>query len=391
VDSGYSEIEIKHMSLALSLAEKAAGLNHQNPLVGAVVADGETVLGTGYHLFETIEHAEPKAIREAGEKARGASIYVNLEPCSHYGRTPPCVDAIIKSGIRKVYFSIYDTDERVSTNGESALKNAGVEVDCGLLANQATELNRDYLKARATGLPWIVVKAAMSFDGKVGTAGETGLYITCDESLKITHELRAWCGGIMVGAETVRIDNPQLTCRLDSFKHVKADFDDGVLYPVSRQADNPARIVISSNPDFPPNTKLLDTSDTRTIVITSKDAATDSLKQMESHGVEIIRAESVDGEIGLHDPFRELAKMGIMSVMVEGGGILINSLESMRLVDEFYIFIAPVIIGGEDAPSWTSQAIKDIISFEFPTEDIQTFKSGRDILIRARVNPGLIT
>ncbi len=386
MDSEYSEIEINHMSLALSLAEKAAGMNQQNPLVGAVVADGETVLGTGYHLFETIEHAEPKAIREAAEKARGASIYVNLEPCSHHGRTPPCVDAIIESGIKKVYFSLHDTDERVSTNGESALKNAGVDVDCGLLANQAAELNRDYLKARATGLPWIVVKAAMSHDGKVGTAGKTGLYISCGESLKITHELRAWCNGIMVGAETVRIDNPQLTCRLDSFKHLKTDFDDGVLYPISRRADNPVRIVICRNPDFPPNTKLLDTSDTRTIVITSKDAASDSLKQLESHGVEIIRAESVDGEINLHEPLRELAGMGIMSVMVEGGGILINSLESMQLVDEFYIFIAPVIIGGEDTPSWTSPFIRDIISLKFPKEDIRTFKSGKDILIRARVN-----
>ena len=373
------------MSLALSLAEKAAGLNKQNPLVGAVVADGETVLGTGYHLFETIEHAERKAIRDAGEKARGASIYVNLEPCSHYGRTPPCVDAIIESGIKKVYFSIYDTDERVSANGESALKNAGVEVDCGLLANQATELNRDYLKARATGLPWVVVKVAMSHDGKIASKSKSGKYISCDESLKITHELRAWCDGIMVGAETVRIDNPQLTCRLDYFKLVKEDFDNGVLYPVSRQADNPVRIVISRNPDFPPNTKLLDTLDTRTIVITSINAESDSLKQMESHGVEIIRAESVDGEINLHEPFRELAGMGIMSVMVEGGGVLINSLETMKLVDEFYIFIAPVIIGGEDTPSWISQSIRDIISLKFPKEDIHTFKSGRDILIRARV------
>lgn len=391
MDSGYSEIEIKHMSLALSLAEKAAGLNHHNPLVGAVVADDETVLGTGYYLFEDVEHAEPKAIREAGEKARGASIYVNLEPCSHYGRTPPCVDAIIKSGIKKVFFSIHDTDERISRNGESALKNAGVDVNCGLLANQAAELNRDYLKARATGLPWVVVKVAMSKDGKIASIAKSGKYISCDESLKITHELRAWCDGIMVGAETVRIDNPQLTCRLDSFKHINEDFQDGVLYPVSQKKDNPVRIVISRKPDFPPNTKLLDTSDTRTIVITSKDAAPDSLKQMESHGVEIIRAESVDGEIGLHEPFRKLASMGIMSVMVEGGGILINSLESMRLVDEFYLFIAPVIIGGEDTPEWTSQSIRDIISLKFPQEDIHNYKTGKDTLIRARVNTKLIT
>lgn len=272
----------------------------------------------------------------------------------------------------------------VAINRRSTLRNAGVEVDCGLLASQAVELNRDYLKARSTGLPWIIVKVAMSLDGKVGTAGKSDFYITCEESLRTVHQLRASCSGIMVGAETIRTDNPQLTCRFDSFEHIENENENAVIYPLSSTTRNPVRIVISRNPDFSTDTKVLDTSEARTILITSNDIAPDNLLQWKSRGVEVLHEDLVDGEIDLRDVFKKLVNMGVMSILVEGGGVLINSLEKAKLIDEYYLFIAPDVIGGEKTPSWTSNAIKKIISNKSPRDNYATFKSGRDTLIRAR-------
>ena len=382
----FTEIDIKHMQHAIDLAEKGCGLNHPNPLVGAVVAKGETVLGQAYHLYRNREHAEVIALRQAGEDSKGATLYVNLEPCAHQCRTPPCTNSILAAGIERVVFSVQDPDERVRGKGEMILRSRGINVESGLLAEKATELNRDYLKAKLTGLPWVIVKVAMSLDGKIGLPNLQGEYFSCAESLKLVHNLRAWCDCIMVGAGTVRIDNPQLTCRLDSFKDVEQDITEEMMYPFPADNSNPARVIISGKLNMPENSNIFNTQDARTIVITCEDAPHEMVEKLKAAGVEIMITDSRNGLINTEPAFRGLANMGFHNVMIEGGGQLIGSLVEHKMVDEIYLSIAPILIGGSNSPTWLNRQVTSNIKNSPTLKNTGLFNTGRDVLVRARFN-----
>ncbi|MFH1516227.1 MAG: bifunctional diaminohydroxyphosphoribosylaminopyrimidine deaminase/5-amino-6-(5-phosphoribosylamino)uracil reductase RibD [bacterium] len=384
MDTEYSQIEINHMQLAIELAEKAAGLNRQNPLVGAVVAKGEDVISSGYHLYDNVEHAERIAIRKAAENAKGAVLYVNLEPCVHHGRTPPCVDAIIESGIAKVFFSIKDPDERVNGKSEKLLNDAGIGVDCGLLSDTASELNRHYLKVKNTGLPWVIVKVATSLDGRIGIKNIPGEYFSCDESLRISHMLRALCDGIMVGANTIRIDNPRLTCRLGSFSHVREKIEPGAVYPQPIGTANPVRITISRDLNIPVESNFLKTSHARSVAITGNDTSDEKINMLKEKGVEVLTVPKDGNQLDIHNALEKLVQIGIYSLVVEGGGELIGSLIRKQLVDEIYIAIAPVIMGDKNTISWISWDITQHVKDAPELNNVFVFKAGRDLVIRGR-------
>lgn len=380
----FTEVDIKHMERAIELAELGCGLNHPNPLVGAVVAKDGDILGSGYHLYEKIEHAETIALRQAGEKAKGATIYVNLEPCAHTCRTPPCTEAIIKSGISRVVYSIKDPDKRVCGCGDTILKNAGLNVESGLCAEKARELNRDYLKAQSTGHPWILIKNAMSIDGKIGLRGVSGEYFSSRESLSLAHELRAWCDAIMVGAGTVRIDNPRLTCRLDSFNDTPSSLSEEIIYPRALSNRNPVRIIVSRSLNIPVNSNVFNTIDARTIVITSENSDNEKHRILSDKGVEMVYVPMIDESIDLHAAFSILRSMGIMNIMVEGGGSLTGSLVAAGLPDELYLAISPVLIGGDNSPTWLEKKLTDSINSAPRIRNLKDFRTGDDILIRGR-------
>jgi len=380
----FNEIDYSHMSRALELAEKGAGLNHPNPLVGAVVAVGDRVTGQGYHLFENVEHAERIAINEAAALAKGATLYVNLEPCVHQGRALPCGDLIIQSGIKRVVFAINDPDPRVSGKGEQFLIEAGVKVEKGLMSERASELNRDYLKVKSTGLPWILVKVATSLDGKIGLKGVSRILFSCPESLKLVHRLRAWCDAIMVGANTIRIDNPQLTCRLHEFESVKLIENDDLIYPRPASHRNPVRIIISRNLDISMSSGIFDISDARTIVFCDCNANNEKIIKLKAMDVSIELVDSSDDGLNLEMVLRRLAEMGIMSVMVEGGGSLIGSLMSKGFVDEIYISVTPIIIGEASSVGWISKNLTENFHEMSGFKINGVFKIGTDCIIRAR-------
>jgi diaminohydroxyphosphoribosylaminopyrimidine deaminase/5-amino-6-(5-phosphoribosylamino)uracil reductase len=382
----FSDLDYSYMREAIRLAERGCGLNHPNPLVGAVIVKDNRIIGQGYHLYDNIEHAEPIAIRQAGTSSKGSTLYVNLEPCSHVCRTPPCIDAIIGSGIKKVIYSVRDPDERVNGKSEVILKTRGIEVEKGLLKELATELNRDYLKAKSTGIPWVVVKTAMSLDGKTGLQGVPGEYFSCRENQKIVHEIRAWCDGIMVGAGTVRIDNPRLTCRLESFEDVNQPVTDEMIYPVSSGRRNPTRIIISKSLDIPVESHVFDTTNAPTLVVTSDAADDNKINRLKDKGVSFILMPLIEGEIDVGHAFKGLVKKGIMSVMVEGGGRLIGNLVKRNLVDEMYISIAPILLGGTQSPVWIYEQVSDSITEAFRISEMKFFKTGVDILVRCRIN-----
>ena len=308
---------------ALRLAKKGEGSTSPNPMVGAVVFNRDGVIATGYHRKAGGPHAEVIALRRAGEKARGASLAINLEPCCHVGRTGPCTDAILRAGIKKVIFSIEDPFACVCGRGARFLIDNGIEAITGVGREEALRLNEVYLKFVTTGRPFVVLKTAQTLDGRIATRTGDSKWISCPESLTLAHRLRARYDAVAVGSGTVKADNPQLTVR-----HVKGR--------------NPYRIIITSSGKIPSKASLLiNNQDNKTIVATTRSVA-DSAVFASATKWQIRRGK---GGINLHHLMEEAAKHEITSILVEGGGRLATALLRERLVDKFYLVIAPMIMG----------------------------------------------
>lgn len=316
------------MRRALRLSARARGRTAPNPMVGAVVvADGRAV-GEGWHPRAGEPHAEVFALRAAGEAARGATLYVTLEPCCHYGRTPPCTDAVLASGVRRVVAAMSDPFPKVAGGGLARLREAGLEVECGLLEADAADLNRAYLKAVRTGLPWLTLKMATTLDGKIATRTGDSRWVTGEAARKHVHRLRDWHDAVLVGIGTARADNPQLTARL-------------------RGARDPLRVIIDHRAELSPDSTLARTArETPTLVIAGEAAKAEAL---EERGVQIERVPSRDGRVDLDAALRALVRRGVHSVLCEGGAVLAGSLLDAGLVDEVCWFLAPKLLGGADA------------------------------------------
>ncbi len=325
----------KYMRRAIELATRALGRTSPNPIVGAVVVENGEIVGEGYHQLAGTPHAEIHALSQAGQRAQGATLYVTLEPCCHHGKTPPCVDAIIASGIRRVVAAIEDPNPRVSGQGIARLKSAGIEVEVGVLEEEARRANEFFFKYITKGLPFVAVKTAMTLDGKIATRTGDSRWVTGEKARHFVHELRNIYDAVLVGLGTVVKDNPMLNTRLD----------------VEGKRD-PMRIILDGKLEIPLDSQVVMTANHQcTLVVTSRKADAGRIAVLEETGVEVLQVGDNPDLIPLTPLLKELARMGITSILVEGGGRVNASFLEAGLVDKVYWFIAPKICGGERAPT----------------------------------------
>ena len=329
-----------YMERALSLARLALGSTSPNPAVGAVIAKDGVIIGQGYTQPPGAAHAEIVAIKQAGEESQGATMYVTLEPCCHFGRTPPCTQAIIEGGIAEVHIATLDPNPLVSGRGRASLDEAGVKTVLGEREEEACELNEAYIKFITTGLPFVTVKFAMSVDGKIATKTGDSKWISGEESRKYVHQLRRVVDAIMVGVNTILIDDPRLTAR-------------NGLEQTGVQ-EKPIRVIVDSKARTRPTAQVFKQPG-RTLVAVTPDAPSSNTKELEKAGGEVLELPSHEGLVDLEALLAELVKREITSVLVEGGSTLLGSFFELFkfhekcLVDKVITFIAPVIIGGRDA------------------------------------------
>ena len=336
-----AEFAADPMARAVVLGSSALGSTSPNPSVGAVIVRDDRVIGEGHTFPAGQNHAEINALRQAGNEARDATLYVTLEPCCHYGRTPPCTDAIIAAGIRHVVFGVTDPNPRVSGGGAAALRAAGLTVECRPCP-EADQLHEAFAKHIVTGLPFVVAKFAMSLDGKIATRTGDSMWITGPMARARVQQMRKELDGIMVGIGTALADNPQLTARDDS----------GEPMPEALQ---PVRIVLDSTARMPATALMLQQPG-RTIVATAANAEPGRVATLESAGALVVSLPGADGRVdlaGLLSYLGEsgLGESGMVSLLVEGGGGVLGAMLDARLVDKVHAFIGPMLIGGVDARS----------------------------------------
>ncbi|MCF7875646.1 bifunctional diaminohydroxyphosphoribosylaminopyrimidine deaminase/5-amino-6-(5-phosphoribosylamino)uracil reductase RibD [Candidatus Bipolaricaulota bacterium] len=332
-----------YMNEALSLARRGGGFVNPNPQVGAVVVRDGEIVGKGYHEKFGAPHAEVRALEDAGTKAEGSTMYVTLEPCVHYGKTPPCTDAIIESGITRVYVAMKDPNSKVSGKGVDRLKEAGVEVFLGLMKEEAESVNEIYLHYVETGRPFVLLKLAMTMDGKIATKTGDSRWISSGPSRELVHELRARYSGVLVGVNTVISDDPRLNVR-------KAEGPDGT------------RFVLDTDGRTPPDARLLDLeSSAPTVIATGEGVSYGEVESLKEAGAEIWPLPASHGRIDLIDLLEKMGSSGYDSLLVEGGGEVAWDFLSQGLVDKVRFFYSPKIAGGEKAiPAVSGSGVEKI-------------------------------
>jgi len=326
-----TEIHASMMARAIELAR--FGDPSPNPHVGCVIAQSEAIVGEGYHESAGYEHAEVVAIRAAGENARGATLYVTLEPCNHLGKTPPCVDAILNAGIGHVVIGCRDPNPNVRGGGIERLQESGVEVSVGVLENEARTLIRPWSKFILTGLSYLSLKLAVSLDGRIATRTGASKWITCPESRARVQELRVSHDAVMVGINTVSSDDPRLTVR-------------------DVPGRDPIRIVVDSKLRLPLSSQLVTSAqEVPTCVITTLDSPKSAGENLEAAGVNVIRVPATaEGRCDMQIALNELAAREVVSILCEGGAELAGSLLAAGLVDELHVFVAPLLLGPRGRP-----------------------------------------
>ena len=321
------------MAEALALAARGKGFTSPNPCVGALVVRGSEVVGRGYHRRAGGDHAEVIALRGAGRRANGSTLYVTLEPCSHHGRTPPCVDRVIDSGVSRVVVAMADPNPLVRGRGLRRLRQAGIEVATGACREVAQRLNEDFVKFVTAGKPFVTLKLALSLDGKIATRTGDSKWITGPAARARAHQLRHEHDAILVGRGTVKSDDPQLTTRL----------------PRSRRGENPARVIAATGADLKPTARALADDGTARYVLCSAEAARSHGDRLAQRGVEVIPVRKGGGGLDLTQAMDALAKRGLTSVLIEGGSALAASALAAGIVDKAAFFYAPKLLGGTDS------------------------------------------
>jgi len=359
----------RFMDEALELAEGAAGLTSPDPMVGAVIVKKGKIISRGYHAQVGTPHAESYALMKAGRRSRGATMYVNLEPCCHWGNNPPCVDLIIRAGIKRVVAAMKDPNPLVSGKGFRQLRSAGVKVRVGVLKDRAKKLNEAFVKHITRGVPFVTMKAAMSLDGKICTSGGESRWISSKESRKLVHKMRGRVDAVMVGIGTVLKDDPSLTTRM--IKGARKD---------------PLKIIIDRNARVPLSSKAVRHSPERTLVVVSRGAAGDRIKKLGKMGVRIFKAPSRKDAVDLLAVMKFLGDEGVQSVMIEGGGGLAAGAINSGIVDRVMFFIAPKIIGGREALTPVEGAGVKRLADSVKLRDLACRKVGEDFLIEGRLS-----
>lgn len=354
-----------YMQLALELAVQGRGRTSPNPMVGAVVVRDGHVVGRGYHARAGAPHAEIGALEEAGEQARGATLYVTLEPCCHHGRTGPCTEAVIAAGISRVVMAMEDPNPRVSGQGAQRLQAAGIEVARGVLEQEAQRLNEVFIKYMGTGLPYVILKTATSLDGKIATVTGESQWITGPRAREFVHQLRDRYDAILVGIGTVLADNPSLTTRLPR-----------------GQGQDPVRVILDTRARTPVGARVVtQASDAVTIIVTTPGAPAEKVRQLREAGVQVLEMPGIDAGVNLPMLLVELGRRGITSLLVEGGARVNGSFIENNLVDKVYWFLAPKLIGGDQAPGALGGRGLSALSEAPVIEDISMHRFGADICI----------
>ncbi len=366
---------------ALSLALKAKGMTFPNPLVGALVVKGARIIGKGYHRKAGLAHAEIEALEDAGKKAQGASLYVTLEPCTHYGRTPPCVDKILEAGIRKVFIGITDPNPLNNGKGIKLLQEHGVAVRAGFLEDKLRKVNQSFIKYITKKIPYVTVKVGQSLDGKIATRTGDSKWITSDQAREFTHRLRNDYDAIMVGVNTVIRDNPFLAPVAPDKRFIPSLLRDSDSLHTERAGFT--RIIVDSHLSTPANANIFQ-KPYPVIIATLKETSGQEKenKTLLSQKAKILEVKENNGLVNLYDLLRKLAtRFEITNILVEGGGTLIGSLFDFDLVDRALFFIAPKIIGGKDAISSVMGRGISRVDKAFNLKDAGIKKAGNDFLI----------
>lgn len=332
----FTEIDKRMMRRALVLARKGAGWASPNPMVGAVVARGDTLVGEGYHERVGAPHAEVNALRQAGTRASEATLYVTLEPCNHHGRTPPCSLAVLNAGISRVVIGMADPNPKVEGGGADFLGSHGIQVQTGLLERECRLLNQAFIKHITTGLPYVTIKTAATLDGRIASRTGDSRWVSNEKSRRFVHRLRCELDSILVGIETALKDNPQLTARVRSRKPCR----------------QPVRIVLDRHLRIDPSSVLVQTAKEGPLwVACSEEAPSDRGSILEAAGVELLRLPLRDERLDLRALLRELGRRHLTSLLVEGGGKTIGGFLDQELADNFYFFYAPkVLVDAEGVP-----------------------------------------
>ncbi len=352
--------------MALALASRAEGRTSPNPMVGAVVVRRGRVVGRGYHHRAGGPHAEVLALEQAGSAAAGATLILNLEPCCHYGKTPPCTDAIIQARVARVVAGMRDPNPRVDGGGFEALRAAGIEVEVGVLEEACKRFNEEYVHFITTGRPFVILKLAASLDGRIATAKGASKWITGERARRHVHRLRSRVDAVMVGAGTVRADDPSLTVRLDD-----------------SPARNPARVVVDSALGISPRAKVFSArAQARVIVATTPRASAKNERRVAATGATVVRVRARRGRVDLAALLARLAKLGITSVLVEGGSELATALWRAQLVDKLMLFLAPCILGGDAVPAFGALEIPTLAQ-AVRLERAHVHRLDDDVLIEA--------
>lgn len=367
-NGGFLSYDEKYMRLAMQLAGNAIGRTSPNPLVGAVIVKDNRVVGCGWHRKAGTPHAEVHALNQAGELAQGADVYVTLEPCAHYGKTPPCAKALVEAKVKNVYGGLLDVNPKVAGKGFKILEDAGIHVEYGFLQDELRKQNEVFFKWIEHKKPFVVLKAAMTLDGKIATATGQSKWITNETSRAYGYKLRDIYDGIMVGINTVIEDNPMLTARVDGGK-------------------NPIRIVVDSSLKIDINANVVQDKSAKTIIATTDKADKDKILKLQAQDVDVIVVDKdKNDKVDIEKLLDILGQQNICSILVEGGATLSGSFVAKKLVDKVDFFIAPKIVGGKEAK--TPVAGTGILNLQeaLALKDIQIEKLEEDILIIGRVD-----
>lgn len=357
-----------YMRLALEEAKKGIGKVSPNPMVGAIIVKDEKIIGSGFHEYFGGAHAEVNAFKNVTEDVEGATMYVTLEPCSHYGKTPPCAGKIIQKKIKRVVIGTLDPNPLVSGNGVKKLTDAGIKISVGVLEKECRKINEVFMKYIEYKKPFVVMKCAMSLDGKICTRNGESKWITGEEARKHVHKTRNILSAIMVGVDTIIKDNPQLTSRIDSRR-------------------NPIRIIVDSTLRIPLDSKVLvDEYKNKTIIATTSSANKENIAYIRNLGVKVLVIKEKEKRVDLDDLMKKLGEMNIDSILLEGGGTLNFSALKEKIVDKVQVYIAPKIIGGSLAKTPVEGVGIDKLNEAFSIKELTFQTLDKDIFIEGYLN-----
>lgn len=355
------------MERALELAKRGIGKVNPNPLVGAVIVKDHEIIGEGYHERYGEAHAERNAVRNAVKSVEGSTIYVTLEPCAHYGKTPPCVDLIIEKKFKKVVIGMLDPNELVAGKSVEKLRKHGIEVVIGVKEEECREMNEIFIKYITSKIPFVVLKSGISLDGKIATYSGESKWITSKESREDSQSLRNRLHSIMVGVNTVIEDDPELTCRINNEKNL-------------------IRIIVDSNLRIPLDSKVVRNNDKLTVIATTSSADESKKQALKGLGLKVIEVPDKNGRVDLKELIKKLGQEGIDSILIEGGGTLNFSALEENIVDKVIFYIAPKILGGEKSKNSIAGKGFSRLDDAVKLKNINYRTIGEDLVVEGYIN-----